>query len=787
MVSLLPGSRLGRYEIVEELGRGGMATVFKAHDPTLNRDVAVKVLPATFADDPTFPDRFAQEAQAIARLNHPNILQIYDFGEDRGFTYIVVEYVPSGSLQDRLDGPFPLGEAIRVLQPLAEALDYAHSQGIIHRDIKPANVLIDADSRPVLADFGLSRVMEQISRMTAPQTALGTPEYMSPEQALGRDADHRSDLYSFGILAYQMLVGQTPFHANTPAATLMAHVHQPLPMPDTPGSLTIPAVSAVLVKATAKSPDERYSTAVEMVESLAQAAGLSGRISILTDAADTVVLPTSPVTEQIATDADSVVSAPVPTTTSTFRRRLLIAGTGAAFVGAVVAAVVGFALLGGNGEPEETASPSTPVPAPTSAPQPALVTVQATSTPEPAEPAPTPFSVAEFQTQLAETQSRIQSGVSFIRVLIPEEKIETEIRSRSELLDFGNAYFRRRFLRDQVFETEELYKTLGLLDEDDDLEKIIKDIFFQQTIALFDDESESVYIFSDASTIGTFEELGYAGTVMGGLQQQHFDISEKRRKVREGGNFDEDRALKAFIEGDVFVVLESYVNIFFSEEQAAELREPLPDNLLKVAPTVVRNAGLFPQKEGFNFVVTFLQSPGGWDAVNSIYSRLPVSTEQIIHPEKYALGETPVTPELPDLVDAPGKGWNLISMNTMGEFLLRTYLEEHLESATASIAAEGWGGDRYVLLTGPEAERMLVLQINWDTPEDGDEFIEAYQAFAESKTQGQATTLSDSPSRQWWITSDQTVFLGSASSSTLLIIADDQSIVQRILPLLPGF
>ena len=763
MVSLLPGSRLGRYEIVEELGRGGMATVFKAHDPTLNRDVAVKVLPATFADDPTFPDRFAQEAQAIARLNHPNILQIYDFGEDRGFTYIVVEYVPSGSLQDRLDGPFPLGEAIRVLQPLAEALDYAHSQGIVHRDIKPANVLIDTDSRPVLADFGLSRVMEHISRMTAPQTALGTPEYMSPEQALGHDSDHRSDLYSFGILAYQMLVGQTPFHANTPAATLMAHVHQPLPLPDTPGSLTIPAVSAVLVKATAKSPDERYSTAAEMVESLAQAAGLTRRISILTDAADTVVVPTSTVTEQIATDADIAVSAPMPTGTSTFRRRLLMAGTGAAFAGAVVAAVVGFALLGGNGEPEETASTSTPV-----------------ST-------PTPFSVAEFQTQLAENESRIQSGVSFVRVLIPEEKIETEIRSRDELLDFGNAYFRRRFLRDQVFETEELYKTLGLLDEDDDLEKIIKDIFFQQTTALFDDESESVYIFSDASTIGTFEELGYAGTVMGGLQQQHFDIAERRREVRESGNFDEDRALKAFIEGDVFVVLQSYVNIFFSEEQAAELQEPLPDNLLKVVPNVVREAGLFPQKEGFNFVVTFSQSPGGWDAVNSIYSRLPVSTEQIIHPEKYALGETPVTPELPDLVDAPGRGWNLVSTNTMGEFLLRTYLEEHLENATASIAAEGWGGDRYVLLTGHEAERMLVLQINWDTPEDGDDFIEAYQAFAESKTQGQATTLSDDPSRRWWITSEQTVFLGSADSSTLLIIADDQSFVQRVLPLLPGF
>ena len=194
--ALLPGSSLGRYQMLERIGRGGMASVYGAHDPELNREVAVKVLPSFQTDDPTFVERFRQEAQAVARLNHPNIIQVYDFGEDKGFSYIVMEYVTGGTLQDLVGGRLPLEEVLDLIAPVAEALEYAHSQGVIHRDIKPPNVLLDADRRPKLSDFGLARMLEGSAGLTRGDSVLGTPSYMSPEQALGRPADQRSDLYS---------------------------------------------------------------------------------------------------------------------------------------------------------------------------------------------------------------------------------------------------------------------------------------------------------------------------------------------------------------------------------------------------------------------------------------------------------------------------------------------------------------------------------------------------------------------------------------------------------------
>ena len=272
MVSIPPGSSLGRYRVIEQLGRGGMATVFRCHDPNLDRYVAVKVLPSFHTDDPTFTARFSQEAQTVAKLNHPNILQIYDFGEDKGFTYIVSELVPGGDLQDMLEGTaMPALEVLKFMGPLAEALDYAHAAGIVHRDLKPANVLLDNDGRAILADFGLARMLESTTRFTQASQALGTPEYMAPEQAMGADADHRSDLYAFGVMIYQMLLGETPFRADTPAATLMAHVHQPLPLPTSLNPDIEPRMEAILLKALAKTPDDRFQSAREMIQALAQA------------------------------------------------------------------------------------------------------------------------------------------------------------------------------------------------------------------------------------------------------------------------------------------------------------------------------------------------------------------------------------------------------------------------------------------------------------------------------------------------------------------------------------
>lgn len=202
MVTLPTGSRLGRYQVVEQIGRGGMASVFRAYDPDLNRHVAVKVLPSFEGEDPSFVARFRQEAQAIAILNHPNIVQVYDVGEDKGFAYIVMEHVTGGTLTQVLTRPLTLKEVLEWTSPLAEALEYAHSQGVIHRDIKPANVLVDVNGDPKLSDFGLARLLEGSASLTAKDTLLGTPEYISPEQVMGLPADQKSDVYSLGVVVY---------------------------------------------------------------------------------------------------------------------------------------------------------------------------------------------------------------------------------------------------------------------------------------------------------------------------------------------------------------------------------------------------------------------------------------------------------------------------------------------------------------------------------------------------------------------------------------------------------
>ena len=268
MTSLLPGGSLGRYQILEQIGRGGMATVFRALDPSLRREVAVKVLPSYMTEDTSFVERFSQEAQAVAGLVHPNIVRVYDFGEDKGFNYIVMEYLTGGALGDRMDRKLTLSETVEFVRPVSEALGFAHDQGVIHRDVKPNNVLLDADGRLFLADFGLARMLEGSAYLTQGGEVLGTAEYMSPEQGLGRPADQRSDLYSLGIVVCQMLLGRTPFRGDSPATTLMAHVHQPVPQPRELDPEIDTRLEPILLKSLAKEPDDRYQTSEALLHAL---------------------------------------------------------------------------------------------------------------------------------------------------------------------------------------------------------------------------------------------------------------------------------------------------------------------------------------------------------------------------------------------------------------------------------------------------------------------------------------------------------------------------------------
>jgi putative two-component system response regulator len=266
------GAYLGPYRIVDRIGQGGMATVYRAHHPALDRFVAIKVLPEFFAEDESYRERFQLEAQSVAGLRHPNILNAFDFGQKAGVPYLVMELVDAGTLAERLGSPIDLQEVVRFLRPIASALDHAHAHGVVHRDIKPSNILIRQDGTPVLADFGLAKLAHSIRRLTASGTVLGTPEYMSPEQVAGEPLGAGTDQYSLSVVAYEMLTGRVPFQGDTPGAVLIAHLRQSMPATrELPGELS-DHVDQVLRRALAKVPGDRYPTVSDFVAALTPAA-----------------------------------------------------------------------------------------------------------------------------------------------------------------------------------------------------------------------------------------------------------------------------------------------------------------------------------------------------------------------------------------------------------------------------------------------------------------------------------------------------------------------------------
>jgi len=275
--------KIGRYEVEEEIGRGGMATVFKAYDPRFERHIAIKVLPPEFMHDTEFRARFNREAKTIAALEHPAIVPVYDYGEDAGLLYLVMRYMPGGSLADRLEqGPLSIEESAEILQRLGSALDRAHSEGIIHRDLKPSNILFDQYGDAFLADFGIVRLTTSDSNLTASGSLVGTPTYMSPEQVYGdKELDGRSDIYALGVILFQMLTGHLPYEADTPAKMMMKHILEPVPQilsnrPDLP-----PEAEEVVSRALAKERDQRFASAADLnaaLSTLTQKSKTSGEV-----------------------------------------------------------------------------------------------------------------------------------------------------------------------------------------------------------------------------------------------------------------------------------------------------------------------------------------------------------------------------------------------------------------------------------------------------------------------------------------------------------------------------
>ena len=320
-----------RYTLLEVLGDGGMARVYLANDNVLERDVALKVLRELYADDEAFVERFRREARSAAALNHHSIVQVYDQGRgEDGTYYIAMEYVPGGTLKERIqrEGPLDHHEAAGIAARVAEALQTAHGRGIVHRDIKPQNVLLTASGEAKVADFGIARAASS-KTVTETNLILGTSAYMSPEQAMGEPVGPASDLYSLGVVLYEMLTGEQPFRADDPIATAMKHLDDPPPHPGRANPAVPGELDALVVKLLAKNPEDRYASAAALAEDLRR---VRDGLAPLGEGA------TTPLREDAGRTAPTV-AAPARAPGAPARRRGLLP--------LIAALLVGVALLGG--------------------------------------------------------------------------------------------------------------------------------------------------------------------------------------------------------------------------------------------------------------------------------------------------------------------------------------------------------------------------------------------------------------------------------------------------------
>jgi len=292
------GENVGPYRVIEQLGQGGMATVFKAYHAALDRYVAIKVLHPAFMEDPNFLARFQREARVVAKLDHPCIVPIYDFADHHGQPYLVMKFIEGETLKARLArSPLSKQEGLKIVESVGAALGYAHRRGILHRDVKPSNVLLSPDGNIYLADFGLARIAQAGESTLSSDMMLGTPQYISPEQARGeRNLDEGTDIYSFGVVLYELVVGRVPFSSDTPFSIIHDHIYTPLPLPRAVNPRVPEAVQRVLLKALAKDRVDRFATVDEIV-----AAFKAGISDVPTDKIPnfaTVTLPPTPMPDR---------------------------------------------------------------------------------------------------------------------------------------------------------------------------------------------------------------------------------------------------------------------------------------------------------------------------------------------------------------------------------------------------------------------------------------------------------------------------------------------------------
>lgn len=363
----LTGQHLGKYELLERVGKGGMAYVYKAYQPTIDRYVAVKVLHSHLAEDAEFLERFKREAKGLGSLHHPHIVSVIDFDVADGWYYMVMDFIEGETLETVLDrrGKLPLDEALALTAQLAGALEYAHQHGRIHRDIKPGNVMFtdETQQHAVITDFGLTRLLDNAT-ITLSGTIAGTPAYMSPEAAQGQKTDARSDIYSLGVMLFEMVTGQRPYLGETPLSVIMKLVIEPLPPALSINPELPPVIDEILSKAMAKLPEDRYQTVVEMEKEIRDWRLVLSRVEGLEIGGQQRAVKTQVVenqTQVLSAKPKAVPlpeAAPLPVVAAPGRRKTLpiLAGIGLL----LLLLVAGFVIFDGFGLGEETAV-TTPV------------------------------------------------------------------------------------------------------------------------------------------------------------------------------------------------------------------------------------------------------------------------------------------------------------------------------------------------------------------------------------------------------------------------------------------
>lgn len=377
-----------------------MAAVYEAYHEAMDRSVALKVLPRHFASDEQFIKRFQQEAKLLAQLQHPHILPVFDFGTAGGYTYLVMPLVKTGTLSDLMKGePLSLRQVRTIVSQLGDALDYAHSRGLVHRDVKPSNVLVDERGNCLLTDFGIAKLVSGASKLTTAGGIIGTPAYMSPEQGLGQTLDGRSDLYSLGVILHELATGHAPYDAETPIAVVLKHVHDPLPKPRSLNPDLPVRLEKVILKTLAKKPEDRYATCKELVEALEAAIPHDTLVGVKSPAADETIRLTP--------------------TSEGGRTRWLWAVGGLLTVGLIAlgAVLVGGPLLAPAPTPTQMPTTAAPTLAPaTAAPSPTPASVVAEVSPTSVLLTPAPTEAPPTETSVALPSATPTLGVGSVRV-----------------------------------------------------------------------------------------------------------------------------------------------------------------------------------------------------------------------------------------------------------------------------------------------------------------------------------------------------------------------------------